>query len=395
MNLIIILLFFIILFLVYLIFYVKRLTEGKFTEFNTKLEFSSQLISELKTSIFNSLSLLQNHINQTINQVSTTDSTLKTQLELLRNSLNEQISATVKNLNLQIKTTTEATSTGFQLVSKQIDERLKGTTEMFSQLTEMVSKLSASAELLKENTEELRKSLSSIKLRGSFGEELLEKILLEVFPTDKVKFKYHVNPHSGEQVEAAVIFKDKVFPIDSKFNVDKFLKLDEAKDDISRREAEKDLAKSIKEQIDKIAEKYVLPKYGAEYAFMYIPVESGFLKILNLKLRNDESIMRYAIRKHVIICSPQTLLPYLQFIVMGLQAEQIAKNILVLREQLQSLLNNINKFANKYSTLGRHIKDAYEKFVEAESDLKMLEIQTKNVASIDFKESKELPEKNI
>ncbi|MCX7715873.1 MAG: DNA recombination protein RmuC, partial [Endomicrobia bacterium] len=130
-------------------------------------------------------------------------------------------------------------------------------------------------------------------------------------------------------------------------------------------------------------------------AFMYIPVESGFLKILNLKLKDDESIMKYAIRKHVIICSPQTLLPYLQFIIMGIQAEQIAKNVLVLREQLQSLLNNINKFRTKYSTLGKHLKDAYEKFVEAESDLKMLEIQTKNVVSIDLQESKsELPEKN-
>lgn len=380
--------------LLYLIFLFKRLETQKFTDFATKLEVSSQLINELKTSIFNSLSLLQNHINQTINQVSTTDSTLRTQLELLRNSLNEQISSTVRNLNLQIKTTTETTSKGFELVSKQIDQRLKGTTEIFTEITQMVSKLSTSAEQLTQSTEELRRSLGSIKLRGNFGEVLLEKLLLEVFPKEIVKFQYHVNPHSEEKVDAAIIFKDKVIPIDAKFNMEKFLQLEQASDENERQKIEKDLIRTIKDQIDKIADKYVLPQYGVDYAFMYIPSEWGFLKVLSMKFKDDENIIRYAVTKRIIISSPQTLLPYLQFVIMGIQTEQIAKDVLNVRRQLESLLNNLIKFEDKYSILGKHLKNAYEKYTDAESDLKLLELQMKNVVSLGtVEETPKLPEK--
>ncbi|MEN3013130.1 MAG: DNA recombination protein RmuC [Endomicrobiia bacterium] len=383
MNLVTILSILIVALLVYLIYLFKKLNEQKLTDFITKLELSSQLVNELKNSVFNSLALLQNHINQTINQVSATDNTLRTQLELLRNSINEQISFTVKNLNMQIKTTTDATSKSLELVTQQIDERLKGTIEIFSQMSQMLSRLNFFAEELKVNTDELNKILGATKLRGSFGEVLLEKVLLDVFPQEKVKFNYYVNPHSSEHVEAAVLFKDKVFPIDSKFNLDKIRQLEEAKDEASVRRAEKDLIETLKKQIDEIAEKYVLPQYGADYAFMYIPSESGFLRIINLKLKDGESIVKYASKKHVVIASPQTLLPYLQYVIIGIQTEQIAKNAVYLRQQINSLIMSITKFQEKFSTLGKHIKNAYERYTEVESDLKMLEMQVKNITAID------------
>jgi len=370
--------------IIILIFFTKKYTEQKLSDFTTKLEIYSQLINELKSSISNSLLILQNHINQTINQVSNTDSTLRTQLELLRNSVNEQISSTIENLNLQVKTTTEATSSGFKVVARQIEERLKNTSEIFSQITQMVSKLDSSASQLLQNTQELLKSLGSIKLRGSFGEEMLEKLLLDILPEENIKFQYSVNPHSGNKVDAVVMFKDKVIPIDSKFNMEKFFQCEQAKNEVERQEYEKELIRTIKQQIDDIAEKYVLPQYGSEYAFMYIPSEAVFLKILNLKLKG-ETLIRYAAKKRVIISSPQTLLPYLQFVIMGLHTEQISKNISYLRQQLQALVLNLDKFKESFSIVGKHIKNAYERYIETEKELGMLDSQLKSVTSIDIR----------
>jgi len=384
---------FLIVFLIILVAFIKRSTEQKLADFASKIEFSSQIINEFKNSIYQSLQILQNYINQAINQISNTDSTLRTQLELLRNSINEQISSTIENLNIQVKTTTESTSAGFKLVSQQIDERLKNTSEIFSQITQMISKLDSSAEELKTNTQELIKSLGSVKLRGSFGEQLLEKLLLDVLPEEYVRFQYSVNPHSNEKVDAAVIYKDKVIPIDSKFNMEKFLQYEEAKDEKERKKYEKELLDSIQQQIDDISEKYVLPQYGSDYAFMYIPSEAVFLKVINLKIK-DNSVIRYAAKKHVIISSPQTLLPYLQFIITGLKTEQISKNISVLMQQLHALLNSLEKFKENFSVVGKHIKNAYERYIDTEKDLTLLDSQLKNVASIDVKTSlQQLPEK--
>jgi len=383
----------VIIFLVVLIVFIKKPTEQKLAEFATKIEVSSQIMNELKNSISQSLLILQNHINQTINQVSNTDSTLRTQLELLRKSINEQISSTIENLNLQVKTTTESTTSGFKLVSQQIDERLKNTSEIFSQITQMISKLDGSAEELKSNTQELLKSLGSVKLRGTFGEELLEKLLVDVLPEEYVKFQYPVNPHSNEKVDAVVVYKDKIIPIDSKFNIEKFLQYEQSANDKEKKKYEKELLDSIQQQIDSISEKYVLPQYGSEYAFMYIPSEAVFLKIMNLKIK-DDSIIKYAAKKRVIISSPQTLLPYLQFIVTGLKTEQISKNVSILIKQLHALLNSLEKFKENFSVVGKHIKNAYERYIDTEKELAMLDTQLKGVASIDVKTNlQELPEK--
>ncbi|MCS7150805.1 MAG: DNA recombination protein RmuC [Endomicrobia bacterium] len=381
-----------IIIVVYLLVTIKTITEQKLADFNTKLELSTQTISEFKNSIFSSLSLLQNNINQAINQVTSTDSTFRTQLELLRSSINEQISSTIRNLSLQMKTATETTTEGFKLVSQQVDERLKNTTEIFSQIIQMVTKLNSSAEQLMTNTQELQRSLSSVHLRGSFGEVLLERLLQDIFPREMLRFQFPVNPHSNEKADAVIIFRDKVIPIDSKFNLEKFEDIEKSTDETSRQKAERELLRTIKEQIDTISKKYVLPQYGAEYAFMYIPSESGFLKVFNLKMKDDENVIKYAAKNRVIICSPQTLLPYLQFIIMGIETEQIAKNISVLRQQIESLITAIVKFGEKYSVLGKHLKNAYEKFVEVETDLRMLELQVKNVASLPASTIQKLPE---
>jgi len=382
-----------LVFLLILLIFVKRPTEQKLTEFATKIELSTQVINEFKNSLSQSLLILQNHINQTISQLSNTDSTLRTQLELLRNSINEQIASTIENLNLQVKTTTESTTSGFKLVSQQIDERLKNTSEIFSQITQMITKLDSSAEQLINNTQELLKSLGSVKLRGSFGEELLEKLLLDLFPREYVKFQYPVNPHSNEKVDAAVIYKDNVIPIDSKFNIEKFLQYEQATTDEERKKYEKQLLDSIIQQIDSISEKYVLPQYGSEYALMYIPSEAMFLKIMNLRIK-DESVIKYAAKKHVIISSPQTLLPYLQLIVTGLKTEQISKNISLFMEQLHALLNSLEKFKESFTVVGKHIKNAYERYIDTEKELAMLDTQLKSVASIEVSaELQQLPEK--
>jgi DNA recombination protein RmuC len=232
-----------------------------------------------------------------------------------------------------------------------------------------------------------------VKLRGTFGEELLEKLLVDVLPEEYVRFQYPVNPHSNEKVDAVVIYKDKVIPIDSKFNIEKFLQYEQATNEKEKKKYEKELLDSIQQQIDSISEKYVLPQYGSEYAFMYIPSEAVFLKIMNLKIK-DDSIIKYAAKKRVIISSPQTLLPYLQFIVTGLKTEQISKNVSILIKQLHALLNSLEKFKENFSVVGKHIKNAYERYIDTEKELAMLDTQLKGVASIDVKTNlQELPEK--
>ncbi len=381
------------------IFYLLTLNnQKKFVEQVDKI--SSKLVSDLQTNFSSSINFLQTQINNTINQMMLTDNTLRTQLELLRNSINEQFSSTIKNLNLQIKTSTDTTVENMALITQQISEKLKDTGEIFSNIKQTLhtlGKLETITEQLRQQNEEIRKSLGSIHLRGSFGELLLKKLLLNIFPEEIVRFQYQIDPYSSEKVDAAILIYDKVIPIDSKFNLEKFLQLNNVVEEKERKKILNEILRNIKEQIDDIHDKYVKPQYGADFAFMYIPSETVFIEVINLADKSD-SIFSYAMKKHVVIASPQTLFPYLQLVLIGLQSKRISDNIMNLRQQITDLVISVGRLKESFLITGKHLKNAYERFTEVEKELSMFEQQVKNIQlleeSIIKSEIKELRGKN-
>jgi len=71
--------------------------------------------------------------------------------------------------------------------------------------------------------QDLQEFLSSPKLRGNIGEQVLKDLLAQYFPKEFYKIQYSFK--NGEKVDAVIKTSQGIIPIDSKFPIDNFRRM--------------------------------------------------------------------------------------------------------------------------------------------------------------------------
>src|SRR5581483_10863170 len=203
-------------------------------------------------------------------------------------------------------------TTPFTLMQNQMAQLRQ---EIDAKLLEVVRGVSATQESTKqvftiaEQLQNLEKVLTHQKQRGNLGEASLELILGNILPPTAYKMQYEFP--GGETVDAVVLTKEGVIPVDAKFSLENYNRLINAIDAPQREELEKVFKSDLKTRIDECA-KYVRPKDGTlPFAFMYIPAEAIYYDLLINEVGavkvNTRNLIDYAYNeKKVIIVSPTT-----------------------------------------------------------------------------------------
>lgn len=195
----------------------------------------------------------------------------------------------------------------------------------------------------------LQDILKNPKQRGILGEYYLETTLKNVLPPKTYQMQYAFP--DGHIVDAAVFVRDKVIPIDSKFSLENYNRLIEAREKSEQDRLEREFKSDLKARIDETS-KYIQPDQGTmDFAFMFIPHEAIYYDLLVNEIGavkvNTQDLIEYAFKKNVLIVSPTSFLAFLQTVLQGLKALQIEENA-----------KNIQK---RVSELGKHIA-AYEEY---------------------------------
>jgi DNA recombination protein RmuC len=283
----------------------------------------------------------------------------------------------------------EGTTRMFEGMRSQADQSQKlihGITDQVSkQLMEVIREVSETKESNKqvftiaESLQNLEKVLKHQKQRGNLGEASLELILGNILPPGSYKMQ-HEFP-GGETVDAAIITKEGIIPIDAKFSLDNYQRLVNAIDDRQKEELEKQFKNDLKLRIDETS-KYVRPKDGTlPFAFMYIPAEAIYYDLLinevgSVKV-NTRNLIDYAYNeKKVIIVSPTTFAAYLQSVLYGFKAfkieetaKDIAKNVEALGKHLKAYEDYYKKMGSSLSTTINHYNAGYKELGKIDKDV--------------------------
>jgi DNA recombination protein RmuC len=231
---------------------------------------------------------------------------------------------------------------------------------------------------LSSDLKNLQQILASPKLRGGLGEWSLEKILTATLPVDSFTLQYSFR--DGKKVDALVNMPQYSVPIDAKFPLSNFEKLQHAQSEGDRQKLHKEFLKDVQKHIDKIAESYIKPDEGTlDFAIMYIPAENVYYEAMVKTAEDTISIQDYAMAKKVFPVSPNLLYIYLMTIVMGLHGMQIEKQAAEIRQNLKTLNNSFGDFITLWDTLGGHLRHSYEKYDEGQKKLDKLVMQLEQI----------------
>jgi len=218
-----------------------------------------------------------------------------------------------------------------------------------------------------EEAQQLGRSLKDLlqapKLRGNYGEAVLEEMLERVLPKGIWERQYLIE--GREQVDAIVRIKDIIIPIDAKFPRDDYQKYLEASSPDEKAKHWKSYESSLKIQIKSINNKYIKPEKGtADFALMFIPSEAVYYETIAEKnyLNQPSRIYEYAQNNKVIPVSPNTFYAFLQIIIISVRNLEVVKNAKKFQAGLLSLEKSFDFFYSKYEEAGKLMEKAAQSY---------------------------------
>lgn len=264
--------------------------------------------------------------------------------------------------------------------SKQMNAQIATSTRIIREVTEKLSKLESTNKNVGDIANELKtlqNVLQNPKQRGVVGEFYLKQILENTLPPGTFELQYKLG--EGLIVDAAIKLDDKILPVDSKFSLENYNRLLEAKE--TERDALVKVFKAdIKSRIDETA-KYIKPGKGTlDQALMFIPSEAIYYDLLANKVGlgnvSGRNLVQYASEKKVTIVGPSTLSAMLQTIMQGLRSMEIHKDTEKIRKNIEQLQKHLlahnaymQKLGNSLGTTVGHFNTTYKELGKIDRDI--------------------------
>ena len=209
--------------------------------------------------------------------------------------------------------------------------------------------------------DDLKRVLSNVKTRGIFGEIQLEAILDEILSHEQYEKNIATVPNSKNVVEFAIRLpgsgnENVYLPIDSKFPLDAYSTLCDAKDSgdaESITTAQKELITRLKGFAKDIHTKYIAPPYTTDFAIMFLPVEGLYLEAVNCGM--VEILQR---EYKVNLAGPSTFAAMLNALQMGFRTLAIEKHSVQVQDTLNEVRNEFEKFSDTLNSVQQHLHRA-------------------------------------
>ncbi|OQA03715.1 MAG: DNA recombination protein RmuC [Planctomycetes bacterium ADurb.Bin401] len=281
----------------------------------------------------------------------------------------------------EIKTSQDALSQSLQksLIANQetVNKNLQFNSETLQKVNNQLGQIQGTNQKIIEissDLQRLQQILASPKLRGNLGEWSLGNILASVLPAESFSLQYSFR--DGKKVDGLVQMPKYSVPIDAKFPLSNFEKLQQTNGDGERVRARKDFLKDVRNHIDKISSSYIKPDEGTlDFAIMFLPAENVYYEAMVKNSDDGLSVQDYALERKVFPVSPNLLYIYLMTIVMGLHGMQIEKQAAEIRQNLKALNNSFGDFISMWDTLGTHLRNAHCKHDEGQKKLDRFVLQ--------------------
>lgn len=291
----------------------RRFGDGLQQQLHTLSESNERRLNEIRTTL-----------EQKLKDIETQNAA---KLDEMRKTVDEKLHATLE----------QRLGESFKLVSDRLEQVHRGLGEM---------------QVLAQGVGDLKRVLTNVKSRGTWGEVQLEMLLEQVLTQDQYAKNVETVANSGARVEFAIRLPGRDdggapvwLPIDAKFPKEQYERLVDAQEraDVEGvNAAGRELEQAIRKEGQTISEKYLSPPATTDFAIMFLPTEGLYAEALRRPGLVD-TLQRTC---RVTVAGPTTLTAILNSLQMGFRTLALEKRSSEVWEVLGAVKTEFGKFGD-------------------------------------------------
>lgn len=291
-------------------------------------------------------------------------------LDEMRRTVDEKLHATLE----------QRLGESFKLVSDRLEQVHRGLGEMQS---------------LAAGVGDLKRVLSNVKTRGTWGEVQLSALLEQLLTAEQFSANVATRPGSNERVDFAIRLPGKGdgaavwLPIDAKFPVEDYQRLMDAQergDPVLVEEAGRAIELRLKNEARSIREKYVAPPHTTDFALLYLPTEGLYAEALRRPGLADTLQRDW----RVSLAGPTTLAAMLNSLQMGFRTLAIEQRSAEVWAVLGAVKTEFGKFGEALAHTRKKLDEASNSISKAETRTRQLSRKLREVEALPAGESEQL-----
>ena len=200
----------------------------------------------------------------------------------------------------------------------------------------------------------LQDILANKQTRGAFGEIQLQEIVSKALPSDA--YAWQATLSNGKRADCLIHLPNPPGPIviDSKFPLEAYEALRNAKTELDTRDAVKFMRTSVKAHIKAISEKYIIEGETADGAIMFLPSEAVYAELHS----NFPELIREGFEARVWIVSPTTCMATLNTMRAILKDARMREQAGAIRTALRQLHRDVELVVDRVDKLNTHFNQA-------------------------------------
>ena len=292
-------------------------------------------------------------------------------LEEMRRTVDEKLHATLE----------QRLGESFKLVSDRLEQVHQGLGEM---------------QTLATGVGDLKKVLTNVKTRGTWGEVQLAALLEQLLSSEQYATNVATRPASADRVEFAIRLPGLAIddegqrpvwlPIDAKFPLEDYQRLLEAQErgDAAALEASiRALEVRLRLEAKAMHDKYVEPPYTTDFAILYLPVEGLFAEVLRRPGLAD------GLQRDLRICiaGPTTLAALLNSLQMGFRTLAIERRSSEVWAVLGAIKTEFGRFGEILEATHRKLEQASRSIESAGVRTRQIERKLRGVEALPASEA--------
>lgn len=308
----------------------------------------------------------ERELDDKVGELNRINAQLAGQMLQLQQQLNERHSELTRTLSERLDNVSKRVGDSMEATTNSTAERLTALGERLAVIDSAQAKITG----LTQEVVSLKDILANKQSRGAFGQTRMEAIIRDAMPMGAYEFQATLS--NGKRPDCVLHLPGDKRPlvIDSKFPLESFTAFRDAKDDVTRKQAEARVRTDISKHISDVREKYFIPEETQPMALIFVPSESIYADLVEF----FDDLIQKGYRENISIISPSLLMMAVQVTQALVRDAKMREQAHVIQKEVHVLMQDVGRLSERVSKLKSH-------FNQATADIEAIDTSTNKIVS--------------